>query len=549
MSYQFKESLKNHLSEFQTAPFLFVGSGLSRRYLNLDNWEGLLRKFSDLTSRPFEYYRSASNGKFPKLASILSEDFFNIWWDKEQFQTNRSKYETVCISRNSPLKVEISNYLQDIKDRLTTNVELLNEIELLRSSVIDGIITTNWDLFLENTFKDFVTYVGQESLIFSPSHGVGEIYKIHGCCTQPNSLILTEEDYSNFDKKNAYLAAKLITIFTEHPIIFIGYSLQDDNINQILKSIITCLSEKNLGKLQNRLIFVNYNETQTIPKITPSHKIYDSIQIPVTTIETNNFTEIFEVLKSLKRKIPAKVLRNLKEQVYDFVINTESRQNLHVIDIDDAEDFTNIEIVYGVGVMNRLKESSYTGFDRESLYNDIIFNNQRFDPNKIIELSLPKIIRDNSSRVDCVPIFKYLHEANLLSESGELILRNPIVIKDKTIDTTPEKVVKFFDSIIKLGLKYFEPNEAAQASFKKLPPREYKSINEFISDNSRYDFMKYFSLLYPKISLEEFEEFIRENYEELNSSERQMEKQQFKKMICFYDYLKYYHEVYISNWF
>ena len=53
-------------------------------------------------------------------------------------------------------------------------------------------------------------------------------------------------DDISFEKKNPYLAAKLLTIFTEHPIIFIGYSLTDENILKILNSIAQCLTSDNL---------------------------------------------------------------------------------------------------------------------------------------------------------------------------------------------------------------------------------------------------------------------------------------------------------------
>ena len=64
------------------------------------------------------------------------------------------------------------------------------------------------------------------------SYCIGEIYKIHGCIHQPETMILTDDDYNDFSKRNTYLAAKLITIFLEHPIIFLGYSISDPNIQK-----------------------------------------------------------------------------------------------------------------------------------------------------------------------------------------------------------------------------------------------------------------------------------------------------------------------------
>lgn len=546
MTNNFKETFTEHLKKFQTAPFLFIGSGLSRRYLNLENWEGLLRKYSQLTGKDFEYYLSAANSNFPKIATNIAEDFFDIWWENSEYDLNRKKFKSLhAKDRKSPLKIEISNYFSNLKDKLTTESELLLEIDFLRDSVIDGIITTNWDHFLENIFKDFVTYIGQEELIFAPSQGIGEIYKIHGCCSKPNSLVLTDEDYSYFDKKNAYLAAKLITIFTEHPVIFIGYSLNDENINQILKSILICLTDENVARIQERLIFVNFNSEVSEPIIYKSHKTFENYQIPITTIDTNSFIQIFEVLKSLKRKIPAKILRKLKEQVYDFVVSSEAREKLFVMDINDNDNNENLEVVYGVGIKSRLKESSYIGFSREELYEDIIFENKNFESDKIIKLSLPKMVR-TSKNFESIPIFKYLRGSNLISDNGDLIFRNPIQVTDEDgnlvkEERIPEKLIILFDQIIKDDFKYYYPSENYVKNFRRFnQENKLLKIDEYIQKNGVYEFLKYFTLFYPNNTIDEIHDFLKTNFEKLIHSENGFENSQFKKMICWFDYIKNY---------
>ena len=115
---------------------------------------------------------------------------------------------------DSPLKVEISRDLEKAREALPTSGLLGQELQLLSEAVVDGIITTNYDTILDQLFPSYRPFVGQDELLFSTSHGIGEIYEIHGCCTDPDSLVLTAEDYSEFDSNNPYLAAKLLTLLS-----------------------------------------------------------------------------------------------------------------------------------------------------------------------------------------------------------------------------------------------------------------------------------------------------------------------------------------------
>ena len=175
---------------------------------------------------------------------------------QKQITVNFNVYTRVELILN-PEKFKISEYLrkQSLRD---FPEEYEEEIHILEKLSIDGIITTNWDDTAERLFPQFTPYIGQEQLIFSSTYSVGEIYKIHGSYREPKSLVLTEDDYDNFSKKYPYLAAKLITIFIEHPVVFLGYSISDSNIQEILQSIVACLDNANIQKLQDNLIFVEW---------------------------------------------------------------------------------------------------------------------------------------------------------------------------------------------------------------------------------------------------------------------------------------------------
>ena len=309
-----KKNLVDHFNRTSSFPFLFIGSGLSRRYLELEDWEGLLKKFCE-SLEDYQYYYSTASGCLPEVATSMSKDFHDFWWKSEKYLEDRKKYKNLCVNPSSALKIAIASYLEDLSNCKISNVQYAEEIEAVSKLHVEGIITTNWDRFLEKLFPDYKVYVGQRELIFSNPQSINEIYKIHGCCSEPNSMVLTSSDYNEFNSKNAYLAAKLITIFVEHPIIFIGYSIEDDNIKSILTSIVKCLSPSDTGKIRNNLIFIKRNKNGVEDGISDDNLYFGKITIPIKVVTTNNFTPIYEAIAETKRKIPTRVLRYCKEHL------------------------------------------------------------------------------------------------------------------------------------------------------------------------------------------------------------------------------------------
>ncbi|WP_411093241.1 SIR2 family protein [Streptomyces sp. 049-1] len=343
-----RAKLATHLHRLST-PFLFVGSGLSRRYIGTEDWEGLLRRFASLTPRPYEFYKTSANGHLPTVASKIAEVFHEIWWEKEEFSASRRDWSSSLQGVESALKVEIAKHLSEMSSLDTLTEPLSTEITLLKQAVVDGIITTNYDPLLETIFPDFHTFAGQDELLFSTSQGIGEIYKIHGSYSAPDSLVLTAKDYANFEERNAYLAAKLMTIFVEHPVIFLGYSLGDQNVKMILQSIARCLTQENIENLRDRLIFVQW-EPSAEPSVDPYTIMMNDYPLSVLRVTVNDFVDVFTILSELKRSFPAKLLRRLKEQVYDLVLADDPHNRLVVADIDDKARSEDFEVVFGVGV-------------------------------------------------------------------------------------------------------------------------------------------------------------------------------------------------------
>lgn len=411
------EELSQILKKHAAAPFLFVGSGFSRRYLGIPDWAGLLEHFcADL--KPIKYYRSSADGDLPTAASLIAEDFHQMWWASEK--TKKLQAEIDARDRSSALKYEISRYMAGFNLDPAMEKALQVELNTLRELTIDGIITTNWDHLLESVFPDYRVFIGQEELLFSSPTAIAEIYKIHGCSLRPHSLVLTSEDYKNFEKNNPYLAAKLITIFIEHPVIFIGYSLSDPHIQSILSSISACLDAKKLKIFSQNLIFVQRADGDTKEGISGHTFKEKDKQIGATVVTTNNFSEVYDAISVIKRKIPAKILRYCKEQIYEIARSPDLSGTIEVVDFEKLDSHSEIEFVVGLGVAEEKRKadsdgrskSGYVGVKREDLLEDIIFDNKDFEPEHILTDALPVIAKSNAR---FIPIFKYLKAVGISS--------------------------------------------------------------------------------------------------------------------------------------
>ncbi|UQT55994.1 SIR2 family protein [Streptomyces durmitorensis] len=377
-----------------TAPFLFVGSGLSRRYIGTEDWEGLLRRFAALTPRPYEFYRTSAEGYLPSVASKIAEVFHDIWWASDDFESSRHEWSSSMDGIESALKVEIAKHLSVTPSLASLGQPEMAEIELLRNAVVDGVITTNYDSLLEELFPDFRTFVGQDELLFANPQGVGEIYKIHGSCRTPDSLVLTAKDYATFERRNAYLAAKLMTIFVEHPVVFLGYSLGDENVMSILRSVAGCLKQENIDELRDRLVFIQW-QPEAESSVEPHTIMMDGgFSLTVLRVTVPDFVEVFEVLSGLKRAFPAKMLRRLKEQVYDLVLSDDPHNRLLVADIDDASKDDDIEVVFGVGVSAQLGQTGYVGLGRWNIIDDVISGDSSLDASAVLGQVLPRLLGD-----------------------------------------------------------------------------------------------------------------------------------------------------------
>lgn len=417
------------LQEANAAPYLFIGSGFSRRYIGLPDWVDLLKMFAK-SPIDFSRIKSSANGNLPETATILAKEFASRWWNEPTFQQSREQFGELMSLESSPLKYEISQYL---KNKILVEIEdYKDEIESLRSTNIDGIITTNWDMYLENIFPDYNVYKSQSDLIFSDVQGICEIYKIHGCSSKPDSLVLTKDDYDKFKELNPYLASKIITIFLEHPIVFIGYSLSDENIQNILISILKIVPPDKLDKLGKNLIFLNRSKGEA-SSIKKGFYSFGSGSVPVTIIETDDYSVAYRAISKIKRKIPVKYLRLFKSELHEIVKSQNPKEKIFVVDEASLEKNSKIQFVVGVGVASeKIADLGYKGVKIIDLYRDLIILDAGYGCEQLIR-EIPNSIGIGSK---WIPIFKYLKNLNIKNINE---IKDEKLLKFLPVNNSPER--------------------------------------------------------------------------------------------------------------
>lgn len=464
---EFKDYIKNEMKE-ENIPVLFIGSGLTKRYCLIDgkmppNWEELLKiAVSIYSSEEFHYdllERSIEHDipaalKYQRIAQKIEEEFNTATLRKELVN---KEYEDKILeeyrkdNKLSPFKIFIGIFFSKIE--ITKDPILLDEIEKLKSLVKKSLIilTTNYDKFLEMIFPEYKVIKGQELI---SSRCVASIFKIHGCVTDPRSIVITEEDYKNISNRKKVLNARLITFFAEHPVFFLGYSLEDLNIQEFVDNIYVSFEEdkETVSKIAKKFVVIEWkkDEKTTIVQDTTFMKKF---RIPLKKIETDNFEQIFSEFKKLNININIKELA-LVENIFLGAIKGNKSNNLKMVNVSEASEDQNLSqdviIGYGVNILNSIYNSDINYFETIGYKSKNII----IPPEDFMKVYLPDLLKRNSRGLH--PFIKYFSQCYNESEKYDSEIIKKVYLK------------------LKSELKLIEDIEIIE---------EYKNINQLMSSN------------------------------------------------------------------
>lgn len=420
---QIADKILNAVSDAERYPFLFIGSGLSRRYANSPTWVGLLQGMCEdvLADRyAFSRYRAKArsavqNGlatsELPYAATLMEDDINATLLGDGKFSSFRTRHDAELIDGRSPMKTYVAELLTALSITPSIETELLSRAGIDK---VSGVVTTNYDRLCEELFPSYNVYVGQSDLVFSEPSFAQEIYKIHGSVSNPDGMVLTEANYDEFRSHRKYLAAKLLTIFAEYPVIFLGYSITDENIKAILSDVCECIPEDSLDRLQDRMIFVEWGMEEVVSDLTMD---LGGSLLPMTRVITDDFASVYEGLLNTGKLYSPRLIRELKGNIFKLAERIDPKSEIVTAGFDSVLERLepNQRIAIQIAVSPATIGKPITA---EDIYEDVVLDNLGMDHRFVVDNYLNAHVQRLAGGV---PFYKYI--ADLGDDVGKAISR------------------------------------------------------------------------------------------------------------------------------
>ena len=277
----------------------FIGAGFSKAVLNDDineialSWGDLLERAS--TKLDVDYNAIWKTGVgYPEIASSIC---------KAHSESSGCDYTQSL----SALKREIAALTSWYPDK-EKREKFSRYLECLSPS---WVITTNYDMVIESLLTGKSIPLGPNDSLSSPD-GVIPVFHLHGLRTNPEEIIIAQEDYVTLFRPSEYRQIKLALTIKESTTLLLGYGLGDVNV-------LTALDwSRNVFKSEE----ANYpnDVVQVLRKDNPTEEPYrDKNGIVIIEVEDlSNFFEDFIEVRTEElneKKKEQKALKDLADEL------------------------------------------------------------------------------------------------------------------------------------------------------------------------------------------------------------------------------------------
>lgn len=496
--------IENFIANYRNHPVLFIGTGISLRYLDSSyTWNGLLQNIAYELKGNSEYYLDLKSkcdfeGKydFARIAQLLESDFNeSLIADRYgRFECINDKfYEQMKNGINvSRLKIYISELLTSPSIKPEKQDEIV-EFKKVRKN-IGSIITTNYDCFIEKIFE-FEPLIGNNILLSNP---YGSVYKIHGCVSQPSKIVITKKDYDKFDEKYELIRAQLLSLFIHNPIVFMGYGIGDDNIKKLLRTIFTYMESGSdeAQLIKNNFLLVEYEgDSNSHEVVEHDIDIEGFSTIRINRIRTDDFLEVYKCLSNLTLPISAMDVRKVQSIAREIYAGGDIQVNI----TEDLDSLNNSDKIIAIGSRKTIHYEFQTKAEMITDYFAIIDESN----SQLLELINKYTIQSSQY----FPIFGFSSISSQINKG-----------KVEKLKKQQKSKIDSILSVITQPCKTV--NESVQAILD----------DEAVTPSNKVNAI-FWSTINGRVPLENVERYLREFEEKTDS--------QYKKLLCAYDCMRY----------
>lgn len=235
--YQMIANMKQALNNDKL--IIFVGAGVSKNS-GIPTWGQMVRTFAEKMGYPAERLSTNEYIRIPQY-----------FYGMDKSENHRDYYETLR---------------QIISPNVGPNI--LNE--LIVQIHPKHIVTTNYDKLMDAVAEDYAIIRQDKDLLrTNASH---YLIKMHGDVDNIKDIVFKEADYLQYSETHRLMETFLKSLLIDHVFLFVGYSLNDYNLNTFTSWIDFIAQEMNVKKEMHKNFFLsssNYASKEFL------HKYYE----------------------------------------------------------------------------------------------------------------------------------------------------------------------------------------------------------------------------------------------------------------------------------
>ena len=343
---------------------IFVGAGVSNNS-QIPTWSGLIRRFAKKLG-----YNNCKKCSF-RNEHCPSLDCNNIYnFAQDEYLKIPQYFYNIDNSENK------SEYFNIINESLNIEAKPNPIHDIIMKLYPKHIITTNYDRLIESTQSPhsmmYKVIIQDKDLLTQVSNNY--IIKMHGDINNPETIILKESDYLNYQQNHILIETFIKSLLIDHTFLFIGYSLNDYNLKLIINWIEYLAKQHDVKESRPENFIILYS-TEPIDKYYEEYFLSNNIFIINTfdlpeKLRENSLSvelsdkgrDVYAVLEYILDENNDYLIEPLKEVLFYKYTVFKKQNRISFQDLMEVHSFGNIEhlgellFFYDKEKFNSLKE-------------------------------------------------------------------------------------------------------------------------------------------------------------------------------------------------